>query len=282
MESKVKFSQVIPEKSYRDFVELVEDRYGLQLKWYNRSSLMRRLLKVMDQFQVNDLYTLMLLLSSDHKYYEKFLDRFTVQVTDIFREPKGWKKLRELVLPLLRKQEQIKILIVGGSKGEELAALCIMLKEESLLDKTEITLSDLSESALRASQRPSISKTRIKEAELNYRMGGGKSNLYDYYQSTSSLCYFDENLFANVERLHFDITQSELGKKYDLILCRNLLIYFQSQFQHLPLARLVRHLNPGGFLSLGEQESIAFYKGHENLQIVSSSQKIFRQNLISF
>lgn len=280
MQSKLKYNQVLPEKSYRDFITLVEERYGLQLNWYNKNSLIRRLLKVMDQFRVNDLYTLMLLVSSDRSYYEKFLDRFTVQVTEFFREPKGWLEMRESVCPILRHHKQIKVLLVGASTGEELASLAIMLKEEGLLDKAEITLTDISDSALNRNMKPTLIKSRLKEAELNYRLGGGKADLSSYYQSTSSLCFFNPDLFKKVKAQHFDITQSELGQKYDLILCRNLLIYFQSQYQHYPLARLIRHLNPGGFLSLGEQESIAFYRGSNNLQIVSSSQKIYRQDVL--
>lgn len=280
MQTKLKYSNDIPEKSYRDFIALVEERYGLRLHWYNKNSVLRRLLKVMDQFKVKDLYTLMLLLSSDPAYYEKFLNLFTVQVTDFFREPKGWLEMRGSVCPILGRHKQVKVLLVGGSTGLELASLAIMLHEEGLLERTEITLTDISDSALNGNRKPTLIKPRLKEAELNYRLGGGKSDLGDYYQSTSSLCFFNAKLFERVKAQHFDITQSELYEKYDLILCRNLIIYFQSQYQHYPIARLVRHLNPGGFLSLGEQESIAFYRGSTNLQIVSSSQKIYRQDVL--
>lgn len=280
MQSKVKIEQAIPEKSYRDFINLIEERYGLHLNWYNKPSLIRRILKVMEHLSVNDSYTLMLLISSDRKYYEKFLDYFTVQVTDFFREPKGWKELREVVLPILKRQDRINILIVGASKGEELASLAILLKEENCWAKSRITVTDISESAIKRNKKPTISKTRLKEAALNHQLSGGKSDLSDYYQSTSSLCHFNEGLFEQVDYAHFDLTQSELGEKFDLILCRNLLIYFQPNYQHSPIARLVRHLNPGGFLSLGEQESIAFYRSAENLQIVSASKKIYRLNVL--
>tara|TARA_Y100001934_G_scaffold274194_1_gene365820 strand:+ start:399 stop:1247 length:849 start_codon:yes stop_codon:yes gene_type:complete len=273
-------SQVeIPEKSYRDFLEFVEDRYGLKLEWYNKSSVMRRLLKVMNQMRVNDLYTLKLLIS-ESSHFQKFLDRFTVQVTELFREPKTWLEMRKSVLPVLKQRDTISILLVGSSTGEELSSLAIILDEMELMDKCQILATDLSAAALEKAHRPSISKARLHEADMNYRKAGGLALLEDYYQTTSSLCHFHEHLFRKVKFEQFDISSGELNQKFDLILCRNLLIYFQTEFQEHPLSQLVHHLKPGGFLSLGEQETMAFYPNHENLQIVSSSQKIYRQNFV--
>ena len=199
-------SQVeIPEKSYRDFLEFVEDRYGLKLEWYNKSSVMRRLLKVMNQMRVNDLYTLKLLIS-ESSHFQKFLDRFTVQVTELFREPKTWLEMRKSVLPVLKQRDTISILLVGSSTGEELSSLAIILDEMELMDKCQILATDLSAAALEKAHRPSISKARLHEADMNYRKAGGLALLEDYYQTTSSLCHFHEHLFRKVKFEQFDIS----------------------------------------------------------------------------
>jgi len=281
MQSPLEQETLFEEKSYLNFLSFIKDNFGLELSWYNRNSLQRRLQKVIRQFRLPDLQALQMLLVRDEKFFQSFVDQFTVQVTELFREPLSLLELRKEVLAFYRNKSKLQILQVGASTGEELSSLCILLKEQGILDHTRITSTDISMSALEKAKRPCISKARIKEAEMNYQKSGGHARLGDYYQSTSSLCFFYESLYGNVEYKLFDITKDELGQKFDIILCRNLLIYFQVDQQHQILDRLLRHLNPGGFLILGEQESVSFYHNHENLQIVSSSQKIFRQNLIA-
>lgn len=281
MQSPLEQETLFEEKSYLNFLSFIKDNFGLELSWYNRNSLQRRLQKVIRQFRLPDLRALQMLLVRDEKFFQSFVDQFTVQVTELFREPLSLLELRKEVLAFYRNKSKLQILQVGASTGEELSSLCILLKEQGILDDTRITSTDISMSALEKAKRPCISKARIKEAEMNYQKSGGHGHLGDYYQSTSSLCFFHESLYSNVEYKLFDITKDELGQKFDIILCRNLLIYFQVDQQHQILDRLLRHLNPGGFLILGEQESVSFYHNHENLQIVSSSQKIFRQNLIA-
>lgn len=280
MQSEAKITEPITEKGLGDFYDFLEDKYGLHLRWYNQASLKRRLEKVLMEFRLRDLYSLMLLIVSDRKHYEKFLDHFTVNVTECFREPKSWLEIRESIIPFMQRQQNLSVLIVGGSTGEELVSLAILLEETKLLNRARIVCSDLSEAALEQARRPIIPRAKIMDAIKNYELSGGQKELEMYYQSTATSCHFHSYLFENVEYRHFDITQSELGEQFDLIICRNLLIYFQTQHQHHPLARLVRHLKPGGFLNIGEQESLSFYRGPGNLQIVSASQKIYRQDLI--
>lgn len=280
MQSKLEATILIEEKPFLEFIEFVESSYGLMLSWYNPKSLKRRLDKVLRLFNIDDLRSLQLLFIRDEKFFQKFIDAFTVKVTELFREPGSLKVIREDVLPLLRNKEAPKILLIGSSTGEELCSLAIILKELDLLDRVEITATDLSPKAISCAAKPCISKSRLKEAQMNYRRAGGTGLLEEYYQATSSLCYFHPSLLDRVHFQCFDITKDELDQKFDLIFCRNLLIYFQSQQHNGLVQRLVRHLKPGGFLSFGEQESIRFYKNHDNLQIVSSSQKIYRQNIL--
>lgn len=278
MEYKLEQEKLSGFYSFRSFVE---KEFGLNLSYYNESSLQRRLNKVLRHWNLTDLRSLQLLLVRNEHYYQKFVDGFTVQVTELFREPRTLIEIRNQVFPFYTKAKSLKILLVGSSTGEEMSSLCIMLQEEGLLAKSQITATDLSSRALEKAKTPHISKARLAEAHMNYRKSGGKGVLDDYYQTTSSMCYIHPQLFENTELRQFDITQDELGEQFDLIFCRNLLIYFQAEKQHFLLDRLLRHLKPGGFLSLGEQESASFYQNPENLQIISSSQKIYRQNIIS-
>ena len=278
MEYKLEREKLSGFYSFRSFVE---KEFGLNLAFYNESSLQRRLSKVLRHGNLIDLQALKFLLLRNEHYYQKFVDGFTVQVTELFREPRTLKEIRNKVFPFYRKAKSLRILLVGSSTGEEMSSLCIMLQEEGLLEKSQIMATDLSSRALEKAKTPHISKAKLAEAVMNYRKSGGKGVLEDYYQTTSSMCYFHPQLFENTELRQFDITQDELGEQFDLILCRNLLIYFQAEKQHHLLDRLFRHLKPGGFLSLGEQESASFYQNPENLQIISSSQKIYRQNIIS-
>lgn len=281
MQSKLEVATIFEEKALSEFMAFIEEEFGLELAWYNSTSLERRLDKVRRHFKLGSLKNLQMLLLRDKRTFQTFVDLFTVQVTELFREPLTLQEIRRTILPMYQKKEQFKVLLVGSSTGEELSSINIILEEENIRAKSEIWATDLSQNALKKAHRPSISKSRIREATMNYRKSGGRSSLDNYYQSTSSLCYFHEGLFNNVRFQTFDVTRDELGQKFDLILCRNLLIYFQVEHQDRILTRLLNHLNPGGFIALGEQEALSFYHNRESLQIVSSSQKIFRQSLIA-
>lgn len=262
------------------FMDFMSDRYGLELSWYNQLSLERRIQRVLTASRLDNLTNLSLVLQRNSSYFHRFVDLFTVKVTEMFREPYSLKALRSYAFPILERLLKPKILIVGGSKGAEMISLCILLHETGLLDRSEIVVTDLSRDALEESQKFSIGKSKLSDAEKNYFLAGGKGKLEQYYHSGSTSVRFREELFKPVKWTLFDITQSELGTHFDLILCKNVLIYFHHQHQSKPLDRLVRHLRPGGVLALGEQESMAFYNNDAFLmQTLSSDYKIYRKSL---
>ncbi len=270
----------ISDSELLEFSLFIRDNYGLRLDWYNKTSLKRRLSRVLSLNRISNLSHLTLLLAKNRDYFRRFTESFTVQVTELFREPKALRELKTSVFPFLSRILHPKILIVGCSSGEEMISLCILLEEAGLLNKSSITVTDISQKAIDKAKQFLVSKTKIEHAQMNYRQAGGETELSNFYQSTSSMCYFNEYLFQNVEWSLFDITQSELLSHFDLVICKNVLIYFNHTHQGMPLARLVRHLSPGGFLALGEQESMAFYKNEGFLiQTVSSEFKIYRKSL---
>ncbi len=270
----------IGDQDLKQFSELVEDRYGLHLDWYNPLSVKRRLQRVITSSGLKNLHELSLVLGRNRDFFEKFIELFTVKVTELFREPNALKELKTSAFPFLRRIIEPKILIVGCSTGEEIISLCIHLHEAGLLANSRIMATDISAQAIEKAKNFAVSKTKIQHAAMNYKKSGGIADLSDYYQSTSSMCFFNPKLFEKVEWSLFDLTQSELAAQYDLILCRNVLIYFNHLHQSKPLARLERHLCPGGFLMLGEQESIAFYRNSNyQIQTVSTQYKLYRKSL---
>ncbi len=278
--SSTKDLEDISNEELQAFSSFIYDAYGLRLDWYNQSSLIRRLHRVLQLNRLTNLTQLALLMSRNKDYFWRFTDLFTVQVTELFREPLALRELKTTTFPFLERLLNPKILVVGTSSGEEVISLCIMLKEAGMLSRSQIIATDLSQKALEKAKDFAVSKTKIEHAEMNYLKAGGEQSLKAYYQATSSMCYFHKELMENVEWSLFDLTQSELGLQFDLILCKNVLIYFNHQYQSKPLSRLVRHLRPGGFMALGEKESMAFYRNENYLiQTVSSEYKIYRKSL---
>lgn len=258
----IRFQDSSQFQRFRDFIL---DFKGLDLELYQDSSCMRRLEHAMERLKVNDLGQLELLLARRPELYEEFIAAFTVGVSSLFRDPDSLRFFREFVLPLvLNKNDHPGILITGQSSGEELASILITLEELNLRQSFKILATDLSQTALNRALKPKVNRTAMTKASRDYISAGGVHRLDYYFQASSLQHHLHPDLCTGVKHALFDLSKDELEQSFDIIFCRNVLIYFKPAVQGQIIARLHRHLKSGGFLILGEKESIIFYPPHKN------------------
>jgi chemotaxis protein methyltransferase CheR len=261
------------------FLVFMESEYQFKLKWYNSASAERRLRKTIKNLQLNSLTQLQASLQNGTISFQRFLSEFTVNVTQVFREPESLKDLKNNVLPFFRKELDIKVLLVGSSSGAELATLCIILKENGLLERSKIVATDISENILREAYKPRLQKSDLIDGHENYLIAGGYRELDHYFLGAGAQAYLDESLLKKVEFKTFDICHSELEDRFDLVICKNLLIYFQYDEQHHLINNLSRHMKDKAFLALGEKESILrLQKLNDVFSLVSRNFNIYRKN----
>jgi chemotaxis protein methyltransferase CheR len=150
----------------KSFQRLMEKKFCFQLNWYNEQSAERRILKTVDKLKLDGIKSLELKIEKGEISFQCFIKEFTVNVTEIFREPKSLRELKVGVLPFFRKNENIEILLVGCSTGEELATICILLKENGLLDRCKIVATDINKEVLERSTQPKMPKCKLSASRI--------------------------------------------------------------------------------------------------------------------
>lgn len=258
------------------FLDFLWNRWGLDLSVYNDASVKRRLRRTMVGLRKENLSQLRDYLDHQPDGRTLFIERFTVHVTEMFREPEALHALAQVVFPGWQEREQVSILMMGCSSGEEVTSLAIMLREQGLHENCHITACDLDELTLRRAQKPSIRRDDLPRAQKAYRQAGGRFFLDQYYTTVSSRAYFDPQLLKQVSFETADLVHFIPERKYDLIWCKNLLIYFEPTHQNRLIGHLHSCLAPRGILALGEQESINFYEEHCRLHPLSERHRLYQ------
>tara|TARA_R110002050_G_scaffold122015_3_gene240477 strand:- start:9420 stop:10274 length:855 start_codon:yes stop_codon:yes gene_type:complete len=262
----------------KPFLDFVESEFQFKLKWYNSASAERRLQKTIKSLRLDSLVELQYSLQNNLLSFQNFIGEFTVNVTEVFREPESLKELKTSVLPFFRKTEEIKILLVGTSSGEELATLCIILSENGMLDRSKIVATDISTRVLDKANKPALLKSDLPFGNENYLRAGGFRELDYYFLGAGAYAYLEESLLKNVKFKTFDICHSQLNERFDLIICKNVLIYFQYDEQHHLINNLGQHMKEKAFLALGEKESILrLQNSNYSFSSVSLEHNIYRK-----
>lgn len=240
------------------FVEALWRRHGYDFRHYAQASLRRRVLNLPPQFGCTRVVDLLPLLLRDDSLLPHFIASLSVPVSEMFRDPDVFLALRQNVVPVLRSYPHLNIWQVGCATGEEVYSLAILLKEEDLYARSRIYATDINDIALSKAEEGVFPIRHLKNFSENYFKAGGTCSLSDYYHAQYEFAKLDSNLRENIIFAHHNVVSDGVFCEMNLILCRNVLIYFDRTLQdrvfHLFYDSLVR----GGFLCLGTREHLDF------------------------
>jgi chemotaxis protein methyltransferase CheR len=239
-------------------LEALYRRYHYDFRHYSRASIKRRLRQALKQLGHGSFSALQDAVLHDPTVLPQLLDFLTVQVSEMFRDPSYWRALREKVIPHLRTYPSLKVWIAGCSGGEELYSVVILFREEGLESRTLFYATDINPEALAAASRGVYSLERIRAFTTNHREAGGKSSLSDYYSADYGAAAFDQSLRERVVFSDHSLVTDAVFAEMQLISCRNVLIYFDRQFQDRATGLFRDSLTRNGFLGLGSKESLRF------------------------
>lgn len=240
------------------FFEGIFLRYGYDFRQYSESSLDRRLTVLLQHFQKNSLLEVLELVLNDSELFRKALADLTISTTEFFRDPLFFKELRESVFPLFKTYSRIHIWSAGCSTGEEVLSLAIALKEENLLKRTTIHATDINPSALKKAKSATYDADCIPLFNRNYSLAGGSASPSEYYTAEYGLVRFHQELSENIVFSEHNLVTDSDFLEANLILCRNVLIYFSRDLQNRALELFTRSLAHNGFLGIGSKESLRF------------------------
>ncbi|MBL0103303.1 MAG: protein-glutamate O-methyltransferase CheR [Bacteroidetes bacterium] len=213
--------------------------------------------------------------TTDKMFHMKLLEGLTVRYTELFRDHEFYMALRYQVLPYLSTFSGLRIWSAGCSTGEEAYSLAILLDEYGLLENTTIVATDVNPANIEYGKLGQYSTHRIREYTRNYVNSGGRSQLGKYYSVRGGSIEFGERLKKHIQFQQHDLVKDEAPGSFDLVLCRNVMIYFSHALQTAVTARLAGGVRCYGYLAVGMQESLV-NKAHQ-LTAIDNDYQIYRK-----
>ena len=258
-------------------IRLLKDIFGFDFSGYAASSFSRRVARHMQNEKLNDMDALTDKLLRFPNYFDHFIFELTIGVTEMFRDPGFWAELKEQTVPTFSlKRDKISIWNAGCSTGEEAYSTAILLHESGLHENAEILATDLNAKALHTAQSGQIPANNMYANAQNYLKAGGNGNLGTYFTVQESGALIQKHLLSSISFQRHNLVNSAFPKPFDLILCRNVLIYFNPQLQNQVIAALAECLKPNGLLAFGANESLLSGPISAKFDILSSEHKLFK------
>jgi chemotaxis protein methyltransferase CheR len=259
----------------RLLVEAIFQKYGYDFRNYSQAHVKRRIINRFNLSGMKHITDMIHESIYNHKFVEQLLMDLSITVTEMFRDPPFYKALREEVLPALRTAPYIKIWHAGCASGEEVYPMAIMLKEEGLYGKTQIYATDFNPVIIRQAKDGIYPIGRMKEFTMNYQKSGGKGSFSDYYTANYESAKLLETLKKNIVFATHNLVTDSVFAEVNLVICRNVLIYFDRELQDRVIGLFVDSLPGGGILCLGSKENLQFSGHYDQFNPLIAKERIY-------
>lgn len=201
----------------------------------------------------------------------------SINVTSMFRDPGFYGVFLEKIAPMIQTYPFVRIWHAGCATGEEVYSLAILLKEEGLYDRCRIYATDMNEHVIETAKRGIFPLSSMKEYSANYLKAGGKGTLSDYYTAKYDNAIFNQSLVENTVFSRHNLAMEGSFNEFNVILCRNVMIYFNPELQERVHDLLKGSLCMFGFLGIGDMESMAHCPHATDFEAIDSRQKLYRR-----
>jgi len=260
-------------------LEAVFRTYGYDFRNYNRAHIKRRITHRQQSLGLNSISELQHKILHEQSFIEVLLRDLSINVTEMYRDPSFYNVMRKEVFPLLKTYPFIKIWHAGCATGEEVYSFAIMLKEEGLYARSQIYATDFNPVVLETARKGIYPIAKIKEFTYNYQQSGGTHSFSDYYIAKYDSAILDQNLKQNIVFAEHNLVTDSVFAEVHLIICRNVLIYFNKELQNKVVGLFSESLVKGGFLGLGSKENLMFTEVFDHFEIVDPKEKIYKKKV---
>jgi chemotaxis protein methyltransferase CheR len=254
----------------------IEHRFGYDFREYARASIKRRVRNAMSRHGIRHVSELIPRVLHEAAFFQDIVRDFSITVTEMFRDPQVWRTLREEVLPRLSTWSYFKIWHAACATGEEVYSMAILLQEAGLLDRATIYATDFNDTALQYARIGSYPQKDFHKASHNYLEAGGKRSLDAYCRTEGDRIFMNEALQKRIVWANHNLTIDNAFGEMNLIVCRNVLIYFTQPLQNRVLELFTESLASGGTLCLGNKESLDFSSISNHYDAISKQNRIYR------
>lgn len=254
------------------------DIYGYDFTRYSRASLQRRVLRLYSMGRFPSFAEFRYRIKNDPVYFKHFVEELTVNVTSMLRDPGFYKTIRQEILPVLATYPFIRIWHAGCSTGEEVYSMAILLHEAGILQKSLLYATDINPLVIDKGRKGIFPLSQVRQYSENYILSGGTKDFSSYYNANYNLAKFDERLREKMIFSTHNLVSDSSFNEFQMIFCRNVLIYFEKELQSRVLTLFDNSLQSLGFLALGTKESLRFSNIESKYKQVVPKEKIWRKN----
>ncbi|HEY3038839.1 MAG TPA: protein-glutamate O-methyltransferase CheR [Pyrinomonadaceae bacterium] len=251
--------------------------HGFDFREYSRASIKRRILELMRAEQLETISAFQNKLLHDAACLNRFLLGVAVHATAMFRDPSFYLTFRKRVVPLLRTYPTVQIWVAGCSTGEEVYSLAILLEEERLYPKCRIYATDISQAVLRKARDGIFPLAAMRDYTANYHQAGGTHDFSDYYTAQYDSVIFSAALRNNIVFSEHNLATDGSFNEFQVILCRNVMIYFNKDLQARVHNLLYDSLSMFGVFGLGNKESLKFTPRAAFYEHLNDNDKLYRK-----
>jgi chemotaxis protein methyltransferase CheR len=258
-------------------LEAIYRRYGFDFRGYAAASLRRRLWRRASTEGLPTISALQDRILHDPAVMESLLRDLSISVTAMFRDPSFYVAFRKEVVPLLHTYPYTRIWVAGCSTGEEVYSLAIVLDEEGLLDRSRLYATDINELVLEQARRGVFKLDKMREYTQNYLRAGGTRAFSEYYLASYDGAQFDRRLVENAVFAQHNLVSDNAFNEFQVVLCRNVMIYFDRSLQERVLRLFDESLVTLGVLALGHRETLRFSGLADRYEELDPVERLFRK-----
>lgn len=260
----------------RLLLDAMHMKYGYDFSGYSVDMLTRRILDTLSKSGCTQVADLIPRILYDPEFFSDLIYNISIPVSDMFRDPSFYACLRHTVLPKLRTYPYLNVWHAGCATGEEVYSLAIILKEEGLYDKCQIYATDINDIALKKAKDGIYKIGDMAKYTQNYQQAGGTGTFSDYYHAKYGGAKIKASLKERVTFANHNLVTDGAFGEMNLILCRNVFIYFNKALQNEVLKLFLDSLCTGGYLCLGHSESLLFSETEKAFHEVSRDERIYQ------
>lgn len=258
-------------------IEALYRKYGYDFRDYSPAHVRRRILHRFAMSGLASISAMQHEILNNKAFLGELLHDLSINITEMFRDPPFFLAVRQKVVPLLQTYPFIKIWHAGCSTGEEIYSMAILLKEEGLLCRSQLYATDINTTVLEQAKSGIVPINNIKQYTVNYQKAGGTCSFADYYNARYDSAKLDDSLLEKIVFADHNLVTDGVFGEMNMIICRNVMIYFNKNLQNRVYKLFLESLCNGGFLCIGAKENIQFSKYAASFEDVAKKERIYRK-----
>ncbi len=258
-------------------LEAIYLKYGYDFRQYSKSSIKRRIQHRQLMADIPSLAIMQQQILRDRQLFLDLLADLTINVTEMFRDPTFYAAFKRQVIPLLETHPFVKIWHAGCSTGEEVYSMAIMLQEAGLSERCRIYATDIDQGVLQQAKKGIFPLANLTQYSENYRLSGGLRRLEDYYTARYDHVLLDHKLRKNIVFADHDLVTDQVFGEMHVIICRNVMIYFDKELQKRVFQLFADSLDLAGVLCLGSKETLRHSGLEQQFRTLDKDQRIFQK-----